>query len=259
MLIIENLHAAVKTVNAKEKANTPILRGLNLQIKPGEVHAIMGPNGSGKSTLSRVLIGDETYSVTQGRITLDDEDLLPLPIEIRAQRGLFLSFQYPVALPGVSNIQFLKTAINHIRAAQGLEPFDAMDLLEQAQQALTRVGLDDSFIQRAVNDGFSGGEKKRNELVQLLLMKPKLAILDEIDSGMDIDALKIVTRCIEELRNSGTAFLLITHYKRLLEAVQPDHVHLLRDGVIEASGDMSLAERIERDGYAGDGYAGSAA
>lgn len=250
MLIIDNLYASVKPAQADAPENNAILRGLNLHIKPGEVHVIMGPNGSGKSTLSRVLIGDEAYTVNQGRILFNDEDLLPLPIETRAQRGIFLSFQYPVALPGVSNIQFLKTAINHIRAAQGLEPFDAMDLLEQAQQALTRVGLDSSFIQRAVNDGFSGGEKKRNELVQLLLMQPKLAILDEIDSGMDVDAIKIVTQCINDLRKSGTAFLLITHYKRLLEAIQPDHVHLLREGIIETSGDMRLAERIERDGYA---------
>ncbi len=253
MLKIANLNVSINDrINSSSNNssnNTKILNDINLTINPGEVHAIMGPNGSGKSTFSRALIGDETYQVDSGSIQLDGQDITEEPVEVRAQQGLFLSFQYPVELPGVSNIQFLKTALNHTRQALGQEPLDAIDILEQATEALKSVGLDESFLKRGVNDGFSGGEKKRNELVQLLMLKPKVAILDEIDSGLDVDALKIVAKCIEQLKQSGTAFILITHYKRLLESVAPDHVHLLKDGAIQQSGGMSLAETIEAEGY----------
>lgn len=241
MLNIQNLNVAIE--------QSPVLKDINLTIGPGEIHVIMGPNGSGKSTLSRALIGDEHYQVQSGAITLNGEDLLAMPIEERAQKGLFLGFQYPIALPGVSNIQFLKTSINHVRAAQGLEPLDSIDLLDQAKAALAQMGLGENFISRAVNDGFSGGEKKRNELVQLLMLKPKIAILDEIDSGLDIDALKIVVDCVRTLKEQGTAFILITHYKRFLDAIAPDRVHVLMNGSICKSGQAELVEEIETKGY----------
>lgn len=241
MLTIEDLSVSVE--------DHRILNAINLNIKPGEVHVIMGPNGSGKSTLSRALIGDENYHIHQGRIILDGKEITDMAIEQRSQAGLFLSFQYPVEIPGVSNIQFLKTALNHTRQAQGLDPLDPIDILEYATECLQSVGLDESFIKRGLNDGFSGGEKKRNELAQMLMLKPKIAILDEIDSGLDIDALKIVVRCVEQLKKTGTAFMIITHYKRLLESIEPDHVHLLKEGRILQSGDISLANTIEAEGY----------
>ncbi|MEJ2681660.1 MAG: Fe-S cluster assembly ATPase SufC [Gammaproteobacteria bacterium] len=239
---------SIRDLSVSADGNT-ILEGLSLDIAPGEVHAIMGPNGSGKSTLSRALIGDESYDITAGTVRFDNHDLLALSIEERAQRGVFLSFQYPISIPGVSNAQFLKASVNQIREARGLEPLDAIDMLDQAKDAFRRVGLKEEFISRPVNDGFSGGEKKRNELAQMLLMKPRLVILDEIDSGLDIDALRIVADCVSSLKQDGTSFLIITHNQRLLSYVPPERVHILMNGHIERSGDAQLAMDIEAQGY----------
>lgn len=243
MLKIENLHA---TIDGKE-----ILKGLTLDIQPGEVHAIMGPNGSGKSTLTRVLSGDPRYEVTGGSIEFLGTDLLALAPELRARAGLFLSYQYPVAIPGVSNIQFLKASMNAQREAQGLPPLDALQILEQTRDGIRRVNLDESFLQRPVNEGFSGGEKKRNELLQLLLLQPRLCLLDEADSGLDIDALKVVGDVVNGMRAAARSFLLITHYRRLLDHIAPDRVHILAGGRIVASGGMEVAEELERSGYRG--------
>jgi Fe-S cluster assembly ATP-binding protein len=243
MLKITDLHASI---DGKE-----ILKGLNLTINAGEVHAIMGPNGSGKSTLTRVLSGDPRYEVTGGRIELLGEDLLDKSPEERARAGLFLSYQYPVAIPGVSNIQFLKASINAQRAARNQPPLDALQILEQTRDGIKRVNLDDSFLQRPVNEGFSGGEKKRNELLQMLLLQPHLCLLDEADSGLDIDALKVVGDVVNSMRNESRGFLLITHYRRLLDHIPPDHVHILQAGKIIASGGMEIAEELERSGYRG--------
>ncbi len=243
MLKIKDLHAAI---DGKQ-----ILNGLTLEIPNGEVHAIMGPNGSGKSTLTRVLSGDPRYEVLSGSIEFNGENLLDKAAEERARNGLFLSYQYPVSIPGVSNIQFLKAAINAHRATQGQSPLDALQLLERARDGLKRVNLDDSFLQRAVNEGFSGGEKKRNELLQMLLLEPKLCLLDEADSGLDIDALKVVGDVVNGMRNKERSFLLITHYRRLLDHIPPDRVHILTAGKIVASGGMELAEELERNGYRG--------
>ena len=239
---------SIRNLSVTADSNT-ILERLSLDIGPGEVHILMGPNGSGKSTLSRALIGDESYVVTGGSIQFGDDDLLALPIEERARLGIFLSFQYPIAIPGVSNVQFLKAAVNQTRETQGLEPLDAIDLLDQAKAAFQRVGLKEEFISRPVNEGFSGGEKKRNELAQMLLMKPRLAILDEIDSGLDVDALRIVADCVQTLKAQGSSFLIITHYQRLLSYIAPDHVHVLMNGRIQCSGDNQLALDIETHGY----------
>lgn len=243
MLKITDLHA---DIDGKE-----ILKGLSLEIPSGEVHAIMGPNGSGKSTLMRVLSGDPRYTVTSGSIDFDGENLLEKPAEERARVGLFLSYQYPVSIPGVSNIQFLKAAVNAHRATQGQGPLDALQLLERARDGLKRVNLDDSFLHRGVNEGFSGGEKKRNELLQMILLEPKLCLLDEADSGLDIDALKVVGDVVNGMRGADRSFLLITHYRRLLDHIPPDHVHILSAGKIVASGGMELAEELERSGYRG--------
>ena len=243
MLKITDLHA---TIDDKE-----ILTGLSLEIPSGEVHAIMGPNGSGKSTLTRVLSGDPRYTVTSGSIEFNGENLLEKPAEERARIGLFLSYQYPVSIPGVSNIQFLKAAVNAHRATQGQSPLDALQMLERARDGLKRVNLDDSFLQRGVNEGFSGGEKKRNELLQMILLEPKLCLLDEADSGLDIDALKVVGDVVNEMRATERSFLLITHYRRLLDHIPPDRVHILSAGKIVASGGMELAEELERNGYRG--------
>jgi len=216
MLKITDLHAAI---DGKQ-----ILNGLTLEIPSGEVHAIMGPNGSGKSTLTRVLSGDPRYEVISGGVEFNGENLLEKSAEERARTGLFLSYQYPVSIPGVSNIQFLKAAVNAQRATQGQSPLDALQLLERARDGLKRVNLDDSFLQRAVNEGFSGGEKKRNELLQMLLLEPKLCLLDEADSGLDIDALKVVGDVVNGMRNKERSFLLITHYRRLLDHIPPDRV-----------------------------------
>ncbi|MET0379070.1 MAG: Fe-S cluster assembly ATPase SufC [Spongiibacteraceae bacterium] len=248
MLRINDLRAVITTDEGDGKE---ILKGLNLNIKPGEVHAIMGPNGSGKSTLTRVLSGDPHYTVTGGRVAFNGEDLLEMTPEQRARDGLFLSYQYPVAIPGVSNIQFLKAAVNAQRAAQGLASLDALELLEQARSGLKQVNLDDSFLHRPVNEDFSGGEKKRNELLQMLLLKPRFCLLDEVDSGLDIDALKVVGDVVNSMRDANRSILMITHYRRLLDHIHPDHVHIFTDGKIVASGGMELAEELERSGYRG--------
>lgn len=241
MLSIKNLHA-----NIDDKA---ILKGINLQINPGEVHAIMGPNGSGKSTLANVLAGREEYKITQGEVSFEHQNLLELAPEERARAGVFLAFQYPVEIPGVSNINFLKAAINNVRTARGLAKLDAMDLLQQVKDKMQQVKMNPDFLYRSVNEGFSGGEKKRNEVLQMLLLEPKLALLDETDSGLDIDALKIVAEGVNALRNPERAIVLVTHYQRLLDYIVPDFVHVLSGGQIIKSGDKSLALELEQQGY----------
>jgi Fe-S cluster assembly ATP-binding protein len=227
-----------------------ILKGVDLVIRPGEVHAIMGPNGSGKSTLAGVLAGRDTYEVTGGAATFDGKDLLALAPEARAAAGLFLGFQYPVEIPGVGNLYFLRTALNAVRRARGEEELDAMDFLSLAKEKMKLVEIDPSFGSRSVNEGFSGGEKKRNEVFQMAVLEPKLAILDEIDSGLDIDALRVVARGVNALRRADRAVLLVTHYKRLLEYVAADHVHVMAAGRIVRSGGADLADELEQTGYA---------
>ncbi len=251
MLQIENLHVAVE--------GRAILNGINLEVNPGEVHAIMGPNGSGKSTLAGVLAGREGYVITEGRIRFEGEDLTQLPAEQRARRGIFLGFQYPVELPGVSNLYFLKAALNAGRKHRGLPELDAIDFLDLANSKARLVGLDEELVRRPVNVGFSGGEKKRNEIFQMAVLEPKLAILDEIDSGLDIDALKVVSDGVRGLKTPKNATVLITHYQRLLRYVVPDRVHVLAGGRIVRDGDRSLAELLERDGYASLGLPDAAA
>jgi Fe-S cluster assembly ATP-binding protein len=245
MLKIENLHALVQ--------GRPILKGIDLQIGPGEVHAIMGPNGSGKSTLASVLSGRPGYEVTAGSVSFDGEDLLVLPPEQRARRGIFLGFQYPVELPGVSSLYFLKAALNAARRHRGQDELDAIDFLALAKAKAKALGLDDALVQRPVNVGFSGGEKKRNEIFQMALLEPRFAILDEIDSGLDIDALRVVADGVDRLRDPGRSLLLITHYQRLLQHIRPDFVHVLYAGRIIRSGGADLAEQLEREGYAAVG------
>jgi Fe-S cluster assembly ATP-binding protein len=234
------------TVEVNQKT---ILNGLNLEIKPGEIHALMGPNGSGKSTLANVLAGREDYEVKKGSIVYHGQDLLSMPIEKRAQAGLFLAFQYPVEIPGVSNINFLKAAVNAVRKAQQLPELDAVNLLGQAKKKMTELGLDIDFLYRSVNEGFSGGEKKRNDIVQMLMLEPQLTILDEIDSGLDIDALQLVAKAVNGLRNENRGFLVITHYQRLLNYIKPDYVHILSQGQIVKSGTKELAKELEAQGY----------
>jgi Fe-S cluster assembly ATP-binding protein len=241
MLSIQGLRANV--------GEREILTGLDLEVKAGEVHAIMGPNGSGKSTLAGVLAGRETYRVTAGTVTLDGENLLALAPEVRAAKGLFLAFQYPVEIPGVGNMYFLRTALNALRKARGEEPLDAMDFLEIAKEKMKIVAMDPSFANRSVNEGFSGGEKKRNEILQMAVLEPRLAILDEIDSGLDIDALRIVADGVNALRGPERSFLVITHYQRLLDYIVPDFVHVLVDGRIVRSGGKELAFELEEKGY----------
>ncbi len=241
MLKIENLHVSA--------GDTPILKGLNLEIKAGEVHAIMGPNGAGKSTLSHVLSGKPGYTVTEGSVIYQGEDLLELAPEIRARKGVFLAFQYPVEIPGVSNIYLLKAALNSIRKFQGLDEVDAMDFLTLVKDKIKLLQMDQKFLYRAVNEGFSGGEKKRNEILQASILEPKLCILDETDSGLDIDALKVVAEGINSLRSTERAFLMITHYQRLLDYVKPDFVHVLAEGKIVKSGGAELALELEAKGY----------
>jgi Fe-S cluster assembly ATP-binding protein len=242
MLQIENLHAAV---NGKE-----ILKGIDLTVNAGEVHAIMGPNGSGKSTLAQVLAGRESYTVTEGRVLLDGMDLAELQPEDRARHGVFLAFQYPVEIPGVGNVYFLKAALNAIRKHRGLPELDAIDFLAHVREKLKLVEMDESFLSRSVNEGFSGGEKKRNEIFQMAVLDPRLAILDETDSGLDIDALKIVARGVNAMRSPARAIVVVTHYQRLLDYIVPDRVHVLADGRIVRSGDRSLALTLEQKGYA---------
>lgn len=241
MISIKNLHASVE--------GKQILKGINLEVKAGEVHAIMGPNGSGKSTLSSVLAGKEEYEVTEGEVLFNGKNLLEMPAEDRAREGLFLAFQYPVEIPGVSNINFLKTALNEIRAYKGLETLPAKDFLALVKEKQKLVELDGKLANRSVNEGFSGGEKKRNEIFQMAMLDPKLAILDETDSGLDIDALKIVANGVNTLRNKNNAFIVITHYQRLLDYIVPDFVHILYNGRIVKSGSKELALELEAKGY----------
>ena len=241
MLEIKNLHASV---DGKD-----ILKGINLTVNPGEVHAIMGPNGAGKSTLSNVLAGRDGYEITQGSITYKTENLLELEAEERARRGVFLAFQYPVEIPGVSNIYLLKAALNAVRTHQGLDELDAMDFLTLIREKLKLVKMDEDFMYRGVNEGFSGGEKKRNEILQMALLEPALAILDETDSGLDIDALKTVSEGVNALRSPERSIVMITHYQRLLDYIVPDFVHVLSDGQIVKSGDKELAKELESKGY----------
>jgi Fe-S cluster assembly ATP-binding protein len=241
MLEIKNLHASVD--------GNEILHGINLEVAAGEVHAIMGPNGSGKSTLANVLAGRDGYLVTAGEALYEGKNLLDMLPEVRAREGLFLGFQYPVEIPGVSNMYFLKTALNAIRKQRDLEDLDAMDFLQLAKEKMKLVEMDESLINRAVNEGFSGGEKKRNEVFQMAVLEPRLAILDETDSGLDIDALRIVAHGVNSLRGAGRAILLVTHYQRLLNYIVPDKVHVLVDGRIVKSGGKELAMELEAKGY----------
>ena len=242
MLKIENLHARV--------AGKDILKGLSLEIRPGQVHAVMGPNGAGKSTLGNVLAGREGYEVVDGTVTFEGRDLLALEPEERAAAGVFLAFQYPVEIPGVNNTYFLRAAVNAQRKARGDEELDSMQFLKRVREKLAVLHLKDELLHRAVNEGFSGGEKKRNEIFQLALLEPKLAILDETDSGLDIDALKAVADGVNALRNANRAFLVITHYQRLLDYIKPDVVHVLDDGRIVETGGPELALQLEEHGYA---------
>jgi Fe-S cluster assembly ATP-binding protein len=245
----ENALLRVEGLTARVE-DKEILKGVDLEICPGEVHAIMGPNGSGKSTLAGVLAGRSAFEVTGGRVAFDGKDLLGLAPEARAAAGLFLGFQYPVEIPGVGNLYFLRTALNAVRRARGEEELDAMDFLSLAKEKMKLVELDPAFGSRSVNEGFSGGEKKRNEIFQMAVLEPKLAILDEIDSGLDIDALRVVARGVNALRRKDRGLLLVTHYKRLLEYVEPDHVHVMAAGRIVRSGGPELADELEQTGYA---------
>jgi Fe-S cluster assembly ATP-binding protein len=242
MLNIKNLHASIG--NEKE-----ILKGLNLKIKPGEVHAIMGPNGSGKSTMANVLAGKEDYEVSEGSIEFLGEDLLALSPEERAAKGLFLAFQYPVEVPGVNNMFFLKTALNSIRKKRGEPELDAFDFMTKVKGLLKELDMDESFLKRSVNTGFSGGEKKRNEMLQMLVLQPTLTILDETDSGLDIDALQVVAKGVNSLRSPGRSMIVVTHYQRLLDYIVPDFVHVLSDGKLVKSGGKELALELEKKGY----------
>ena len=241
MLQVKNLHASI---NDKE-----ILKGINLDIKAGEVHAIMGPNGSGKSTLSAVIAGKEEFEVTEGSVILNNEDLEDLAPEDRAHKGIFLSFQYPVEIPGVTVTNFIKTAINETRKAKGLEDLPAKDLLKLIREKADLLEIDRKFLSRSLNEGFSGGEKKRNEIFQMAMLEPKLAILDETDSGLDIDALKVVANGVNKLKSKDNAVLVITHYQRLLDYIVPDFVHVLHNGKIVKSGGKELALELEAKGY----------
>ncbi|MFM7473964.1 MAG: Fe-S cluster assembly ATPase SufC [Crocinitomicaceae bacterium] len=241
MIKIKNLHA---NIEGKE-----ILKGLDLEVKAGEVHAIMGPNGAGKSTLASILAGREEYEITAGSITFDGKDLLELSTEERAREGLFLAFQYPVEIPGVSNINFLRTALNEIREYKGQEPISAKDFMQMVRDKSALVKLDSKLANRSVNEGFSGGEKKRNEIFQMAMLDPKLAILDETDSGLDIDALRIVANGVNKLKTPHNASIVITHYQRLLDYIVPDFVHVLYDGKIVKTGPKELALTLEEKGY----------
>jgi Fe-S cluster assembly ATP-binding protein len=242
MLKIEDLHARI--------GDKKILRGVNLQIEAGEVHAVMGPNGAGKSTLAGVLIGREDFAVT-GSVLFDGEDLLALSPEERAAAGIFLAFQHPVEIPGVGNLYFMRTALNSLRRHRGLDELDGVDFLALAQERMKLVEMDQSFMSRSVNEGFSGGEKKRNEILQMAILEPKLAILDETDSGLDIDALRVVAGGVNALRSEGRSMLVITHHQRLLDFIVPDQVHIMAAGRIVRSGGKELAVELEEHGYAG--------
>jgi Fe-S cluster assembly ATP-binding protein len=241
MLQIKNLHASVE--------DKEILNGIDLIVNPGEVHAIMGPNGSGKSTLASVIAGKEEFEITKGEVLLDGEDISELDPEERAHRGIFLSFQYPVEIPGVTVTNFIKTAINESRKSKGLEDMPASEMLKQIKEKADLLEIDRKFLSRSLNEGFSGGEKKRNEIFQMAMMEPKLAILDETDSGLDIDALRIVANGVNKLRNKDNSVIVITHYQRLLEYIIPDFVHVIMDGRIVKSGSKELAYELEEKGY----------
>ncbi len=241
MLKIKELHASVDDKN--------ILKGISLEVNPGEVHAIMGPNGSGKSTLASVIAGKDEFKITKGEITLNGDDITELAPEERAHKGIFLSFQYPVEIPGVTVTNFIKTAINETRKAKGLDNMPASEMLKKIKEIADLLEIDRKFLSRSLNEGFSGGEKKRNEIFQLAMMDPKLAILDETDSGLDIDALKIVANGVNKLRNKDNAVIIITHYQRLLDYIVPDYVHVILDGKIVKSGDKELAHALEERGY----------
>lgn len=241
MLSIKNLHASIE--------GTPILNGINLEIKAGEIHAIMGPNGSGKSTLASVLAGREEYEVTAGEVIFQGKDLLELSPEDRAREGVFLAFQYPVEIPGVSSTNFLRTAINQVRAHRGQEPLDAVKFLSLMKEKMKLVEIDQKLLSRALNEGFSGGEKKRNEIFQMAMLEPKLSILDETDSGLDIDALRVVSNGVNQLKSPDNATIVVTHYQRLLDYIVPDFVHVLYNGRIVKSGTKELALELEEKGY----------
>ena len=241
MLEIKNLHVSVN--------NNKILKGLNLSINKGEVHAIMGPNGSGKSTLASVIAGREEYEVNQGSIIYSNKKLLKLSADERAIQGIFLAFQYPVEIPGVSTTNFIKTAVNQIRKSKGKKPLDAVSFLKVMKEKMKIVKINQTLLSRSINEGFSGGEKKRNEIFQMAMLDPKLAILDETDSGLDIDALKIVAKGVNKLKSKDNATIIITHYQRLLDYIIPDYVHVLIDGKIAKSGDKNLAQELEKKGY----------
>ena len=241
MLSIKDLKVSVE--------DKEILKGINLDIKPGEIHAIMGPNGSGKSTLSHVLAGNDNYEVTSGSIQFDGQDLLELEVDERAVAGIFLAFQYPIEIPGVSNSNFLKSMVNSVRVSRGLEELNAMEMLKFLKEKIKLVEMDNSLLKRSLNEGFSGGEKKRNEMLQMAALEPKLGILDETDSGLDIDALKIVANAVNKLRSEERSFIIVTNYQRLLDYIVPDFVHVLYNGKIVKSGDKSLALELEARGY----------
>lgn len=241
MLKIDNLTAQVEDLT--------ILKGLSLEVKPGEVHAIMGPNGAGKSTLGNVLAGRDGYSVTGGSVSFDGKNLFDLEAEERARAGIFLAFQYPVEIPGVSNMEFLKASVDAVRTARGEEPMSSMDFIKLARAKCKEVDLPQDFLKRGVNEGFSGGEKKRNELLQMMLLEPRLCILDETDSGLDIDALQVVAKGVNDLRSPDRGIIVVTHYQRLLDFIVPDYVHVLAKGRIVKSGDKSLALELEKHGY----------
>lgn len=241
MLVINDLHASIEEME--------ILKGISLRVNPGEVHAIMGPNGSGKSTLASVLAGRDTYEVTQGSITLDGKDLLEMAPEERAREGVFLAFQYPVEIPGVSTTNFLKTAVNEKRKAHGQPPLDAVQFMKMMKERMNMVKIDQSLLSRSLNEGFSGGEKKRNEIFQMAMLEPKLCIMDETDSGLDIDALRLVSNGVNQLRNKDNAFIVITHYQRLLDYIVPDFVHVMYNGRLVKAGGKELALELEERGY----------